>query len=213
MGERVAPFVYYGMWDVFGVRPVWLLAFWTSSLILDEWNQWVVNPTTFEVDLWNRYDYISLSSSSIALLIKLFVGPVEHAVEKMSAVINTSGELGRGLGEAAGGAAAAVTAAAASATASGGRLLKAHGGGTAAPMDDTVDLVSSIGGGAAPCALSSRPPLARRGPTAAAPPTASPGPRPSSPLVLMSRAHLLHRISNEAILKGLIKERGGGRRM
>ena len=110
VGERVAPFVYYGMWDVFGVRPVWLLAFWTSSLILDEWNQWVVNPTTFEVDLWNRYDYISLSSSSIALLIKLFVGPVEHAVEKMSAVINTSGELGRGLGEAAGGAAARVRA-------------------------------------------------------------------------------------------------------
>ena len=30
VGERVAPFVYYGMWDVFGVRPV-CTAFWTSS--------------------------------------------------------------------------------------------------------------------------------------------------------------------------------------
>ena len=51
------------MW---GAQPAWLLAFWTLSLILDEWNQWVVNPRTFEVDMWNKYDYVVLSFSALA---------------------------------------------------------------------------------------------------------------------------------------------------
>ena len=49
---------------------------WTLALVLDEWNQWYANPNTFEVDLWNAYDYVSLSLSTLALTAKLLILPV-----------------------------------------------------------------------------------------------------------------------------------------
>ena len=57
--------------SLFGFDLHWALAFWTCGLILDEWHQWHVHPQTFELDLWNKYDYVSLSSSSLALFLKL----------------------------------------------------------------------------------------------------------------------------------------------
>ena len=71
VGERITPQLYWGVTRFFfGMRPATILACWTCSHILDEWNQWVVNPQTFEIDMWNAYDYVSLSATSFALAIK-----------------------------------------------------------------------------------------------------------------------------------------------
>jgi hypothetical protein len=62
-------------WSFLGLEPTYLLAIWTISLVLDEWAQWVVNPSTFELELWNRYDYTNLSITVIGLFLRL--GPME----------------------------------------------------------------------------------------------------------------------------------------
>ena len=62
----------------FGLDMTWALAIWTVALALDEWNQWVVNPNTFEVDMWNQYDYINLGSTFFALFLRL--GPLSSDV-------------------------------------------------------------------------------------------------------------------------------------
>ena len=67
-----AIYVFFGS---LGLNVNWLLTFWTAALILDEWNQWYANPNTFEVDLWNAYDYVSLSLSTLALTAKLLILP------------------------------------------------------------------------------------------------------------------------------------------
>ena len=77
-------FKYYA----FDVDPLWLLAWWTAALLLDEWNQWHVKPSTFESGLWNKYDYFNLSLTSLALFLKL--GPVSsEQLNDMGAAILT----------------------------------------------------------------------------------------------------------------------------
>ena len=78
----------------YAVPPEWLLVVWTGSLILDEWNQYVVAPETFEVDLWNAYDYVSLTLTTFALFLKL--GPlsdVDTAMFLIHSVVNTTQSL------------------------------------------------------------------------------------------------------------------------
>uniref|UniRef100_A0A7S3B8D3 Ion transport domain-containing protein n=1 Tax=Haptolina ericina TaxID=156174 RepID=A0A7S3B8D3_9EUKA len=51
--------------------PEIVLIVWTLNYILDEWSQWVMKPSSFDVDLWNQYDYVMLTTTSIAFLIRL----------------------------------------------------------------------------------------------------------------------------------------------
>eukprot|EP00966_Prymnesium_polylepis_P263736 6092930-Prymnesium_polylepis.1 len=47
--------------------PEVLLMLWTFALVLDEWSQWVLKPSSFHVDMWNQYDYIVLGITTVAL--------------------------------------------------------------------------------------------------------------------------------------------------
>ena len=62
--------------ETYLMRSEYMLSLWTASLILDEWNQWVVNPLTFVVDVWNAYDYWALSLTSFSIFLKL--GPTDE---------------------------------------------------------------------------------------------------------------------------------------
>ena len=71
-----------------------MLALWTGSLILDEWNQWLTAPRTFVIDLWNAYDYVALSLTTLGLLFKL--GPLHNLMPSMVLAATQSELLGTG---------------------------------------------------------------------------------------------------------------------
>lgn len=47
-----------------------MLFVWTLSLVLDEWYQWMIKPSTFEINFWNRYDRCYLGIFFIAFLLR-----------------------------------------------------------------------------------------------------------------------------------------------
>lgn len=48
-----------------------LLFVWTAGLLVDEANQYLANPRTFQLDLWNRFDYVMLSITTGALSLRI----------------------------------------------------------------------------------------------------------------------------------------------
>jgi len=44
---------------------------WTASLVLDEWYKYIQETSTFQADGWNQFDYLTLSTTVVSLLLRL----------------------------------------------------------------------------------------------------------------------------------------------
>ena len=65
-----------------GLETLWLdvvLWLWTTALALDEWYKYAQDTSTYAADFWNMYDYVTISSTCIALGLRFF--SVRVAVE------------------------------------------------------------------------------------------------------------------------------------
>ena len=45
---------------------------WTISLIMDEWYKYIQQPTTFSPGFWNQFDYMQLTLTMVAMLMRFF---------------------------------------------------------------------------------------------------------------------------------------------
>lgn len=68
-----------------GLEVWWMDAvvwFWTIGLALDEWYKVHQEPDTFSPNIWNRYDYVTLSATFAALTLRVW--SLEWSIETMA---------------------------------------------------------------------------------------------------------------------------------